>query len=118
MESLRLSARLAGYVDAIKEARAAGVTWGQLADLFGARDKTMAAAFRVAASGKYAAKEQRPLPEPAPPASTRQTQTRDNLAPVAGRPAESSRGRSLPPGASQSASDVEALRAKGVKVHS
>lgn len=118
MESLRLSARLSGYVDAIKEARAAGVTWQQLGDLFGAKDKTMAAAFKVAASGKYAAKEQRLLPEPAPQASARQTQTRDNLAPVAGRPAESSRSRSLPPGASQASADVDALRDKGVTVYS
>lgn len=62
MESLRLSARLSGYVDAIKEARAAGVTWQQLGDLYGARGKTMAAAFKVAASGKYSAREQKPLP--------------------------------------------------------
>lgn len=62
MESSRLSARLAGYVEAIKEARGGGVTWQQLGDLFGAKGKTMAAAYKVAAGGKYVVREQKLLP--------------------------------------------------------
>lgn len=64
MESTRVSARLAGYVEAIGEARAAGVTWRQIGELFGVRDKTAAAAFKIARGGKYKVQEQKPLPEP------------------------------------------------------
>lgn len=63
MESTRVSARLAGYVEAIGEARRAGITWRQIGDLFGVRDKTAAAAFKVALAGKYQALEQKPLPD-------------------------------------------------------
>jgi len=62
MESSRLSARLAAYLDAIQSARKAGVTWAQLGHAFGTSGKYMAAAAKVAASGKYLAQEQLPLP--------------------------------------------------------
>ena len=62
MESSRLSARLAAYLDAIHAAREAGVTWTQLGAVFGTSGKYMAEAAKVAASGKYLAKEQLPLP--------------------------------------------------------
>ena len=64
MESSRLSARLAAYLDAIQSARKAGVTWAQLGHAFGTNGKYMAAAAKVAASGKYLAQEQLPLPLP------------------------------------------------------
>ncbi|MDA8151603.1 MAG: hypothetical protein M0003_02630 [Acidithiobacillus sp.] len=62
MESSRLSARLAAYLDAIQAARKAGVTWTQLGQAFGTSGKYMAEAAKVAASGKYLAHEQLPLP--------------------------------------------------------
>ena len=62
MESSRLSARLAAYLDAIQSARKAGVTWAQLGRAFGTSGKYMAEAAKVAASGKYIAHEQLPLP--------------------------------------------------------
>lgn len=62
MESSRLSARLAAYLDAMQAARKAGVTWTQLGVIFGTSGKYMAEAAKVAASGKYMAQEQLPLP--------------------------------------------------------
>jgi hypothetical protein len=62
MESARFTARLTAYSDAIAEARKAGITWAQLAALFDVKPKTMAAAYKVAISGKYIAPEQLPLP--------------------------------------------------------
>lgn len=62
MESSRLSARLAAYLDAIQSARKAGVTWTQLGAVFGTSGKYMSEAAKVAASGKYLAHEQLPLP--------------------------------------------------------
>lgn len=109
MESSRLSARLCAYVDAIQEARAAGVTWRQIGDLFGAKGKTAAAAYKVAVSGKYVSKEQKPLPEPARPAPT---VAKTTTVPQA-RPAV----RSLPPGASQDSADLSDLQSKGVKIY-
>ena len=64
MESSRLSARLAAYLDAIQSARKSGVTWTQLGAIFGTSGKYIAEAAKIAASGKYMAQEQLPLPSP------------------------------------------------------
>lgn len=84
MQSARFTARLAPYVDAIQSARSAGVTWKQLGDLFGVKHRTMAAAYKVATSGKYSALEQLPLPEPEKLASSK----------VSSRPASTARVQS------------------------
>lgn len=63
MESTRVSARLAGYVEAISEAREAGITWRQIGELFGVQAKTAAAAYKIARQGRYKVHEQKPLPE-------------------------------------------------------
>ena len=66
MESSRLPARLTAYVEAIDAARAAGVTWKQIAEVFGVegkgKPKYFAAAVKIARQGKYKAQEQKPLP--------------------------------------------------------
>ncbi len=64
MESKKLSARLGGYIDAIQSARAEGVTWKQLAGVFGAEPKYFHAAVKkVVKAGKHVGREQKPLPE-------------------------------------------------------
>lgn len=68
MESSRLPARLTAYIEAIDAARAAGVTWKQIAEAFGVagkgRPKYFAEAVKIARQGKYTVQEQKPLPEP------------------------------------------------------
>lgn len=63
-QATRLTARIAPYKDAISKAREAGLTWGDLARLFGTvhPDRLRWAHKHC----KYAA-EQIPLPERAPP---------------------------------------------------
>ena len=63
MESTKLSARVTAYRDAIRAARDAGVTWGQLAALFNADAKYFAAVCKAMDGGRYKAVEQLPLPE-------------------------------------------------------
>lgn len=95
IESSRLSARLAAYLDAIQSARKAGVTWTQLGAVFGTSGKYMSEAAKVAASGKYLAQEQLPLPasiqeatkaEPQPRRATGLVKTvgQDNHKPISG----------------------------------
>ncbi len=74
MESKMLSARLAWHVDAIKKARAGGVTWDQLGELFGTTGKYLSAAFKVAQGGKYTAEEQLPLPVTRPTTTPQQVE--------------------------------------------
>lgn len=64
MESTKLSARVTAYRDAIKTAREAGVTWGQLSALFGAEQKYFASVCKAMDKSKYKPCEQLPLPEP------------------------------------------------------
>lgn len=77
MESTKLSARLAGYQDAIREAREAGVTWKQLASLFNADAKYFSAVACRKKEGRYKVPVQLPLPEPAvvKAATARRTET-------------------------------------------
>ncbi|MBE7566820.1 hypothetical protein [Acidithiobacillus sp. HP-11] len=63
MESTKLSARVASYRDAIKAARDAGVTWGQLAALFNANEKYFWTVCKAMDHGRYKPCEQLPLPE-------------------------------------------------------
>ncbi len=64
MESTKLTQRLGGYIEAIQAARAEGVTWRQLAVLFGAEPKYFHAAVRkVVKAGKHVGREQKPLPD-------------------------------------------------------
>ena len=63
MESKKLSARVSAYRDAVVAARGAGVTWAQLAALFGAQPKYFAKVCTKAMSGgRYQPTEQLPLP--------------------------------------------------------
>lgn len=65
MESKKLSARVSAYRDAVVAARRAGVTWAQLAALFGAQPKYFAKVCTKAMSGgRYQPTEQLPLPAP------------------------------------------------------
>jgi hypothetical protein len=68
VESIKLPARLAWYLDAIDAARAAGVTWGQLAAIFGRPGKGgyFSQAVKRARSGRYKVSGQKPLPTPEP----------------------------------------------------
>lgn len=86
MESSRLSARLAAYLDAIQAARKAGVTWTQLGHAFGTSGKYMAEAAKVAASGKYLAHEQLPLPSPSIQATGARNVGQDNSRPQDANP--------------------------------
>ena len=74
MEPNRLTPRIARHVDAIAIARLAGVTWQQIATLFGTTADTLRLAYARAraglASGRYVV-QQMPLPEP--PAVSRDT---------------------------------------------
>lgn len=70
MESTKLSARVTAYRDAIREARDAGVTWGQLAALFSADAKYFSAVCKAMDTGRYKAVEQLPLPEAQVPGKT------------------------------------------------
>jgi hypothetical protein len=78
VESLQLTARLAAYLDAIDEARAAGVTWNQLSAIFGkpGGGKYFFEAVKVARSGRYKVSCQKPLP-PMPQQPTQQTRQQD-----------------------------------------
>ena len=64
MESTKLTQRLGGYIEAIQAARAEGVTWRQLAVLFGADCKYFHASVKkIVSGGRYVGREQKPLPE-------------------------------------------------------
>lgn len=67
MESTKLTQRLAGYIEAIQAARAEGVTWRQLAALFGADCKYFHASVKkIVSGGRHVGREQKPLPEAEP----------------------------------------------------
>lgn len=60
----RLTARVAPYLEAIARARAAGLTWADIGRLFDVKARRLQWAVKHC---RYTA-EQRPLPEPEPPA--------------------------------------------------
>lgn len=69
MEPRKLTARVAGYLDAIRAARERGITWAELAEVFSARSApALRAAVRRARSavdtGRIVPGEQMLLPEP------------------------------------------------------
>ena len=67
----RMTARVAPYKEAIAEARRAGLTWGDIAQLLGIQG---ADAVRQAVRKCQWAAEQIPLPEPLPQQPVRQQQ--------------------------------------------
>jgi len=106
--AMRLTARVAPYIEAIKQKRAAGWRWKdiKLALGFACSDHALAQAVRRC---KWVA-EQRALLEPA--ARSAPTVAKTTTVPQA-RPAI----RSLPPGASQDSADLSDLQSKGVKIY-
>ncbi|MEL5850012.1 MAG: hypothetical protein U7M05_11720 [Candidatus Igneacidithiobacillus chanchocoensis] len=62
IQSKKLSARIESYREAIAAARAAGVTWEQIASALGGKPKYVAALYHK--RPRYPAAEQLPLPEP------------------------------------------------------
>lgn len=62
IQSKKLSARIEPYRKAIAAARAAGVTWEQIASALGCKPKYLASLYHK--PQKYQAIEQLPLPEP------------------------------------------------------
>ncbi len=68
----RMTARVAPHIDAIKKARAAGLTWGDIAARLGAPGQAARVRWAVLHC-RYQA-EQIPLPEPAARPSTTTTQ--------------------------------------------
>ena len=64
-QATRLTARVAPYLEAIAKARAAGLTWTDIGHLFQVKARRLQWAVKHC---RYTA-EQRPLPEPEPPAA-------------------------------------------------
>ncbi len=63
---VRLAARVAPYQEAVDAGRRAGLTWGDLGQIFGVSARAMAAACKRARRYQVAQLAQLPLPDPAP----------------------------------------------------